>query len=160
MSDTIDALDNLSMAKHLFFAALMALADIDDMQERSAIEAVLSEGLAKLKAGVATLETIRANGENSQTAPSHAGQLGTLITVHVKALAAYDAEPGDNPKSPAVARANALVTKTRQALFDHRPTNMAEAARKGEFMASCRTFIEWDDFDQVQLINALTPMAG
>ncbi|OWK20761.1 hypothetical protein AJ88_26320 [Mesorhizobium amorphae CCBAU 01583] len=59
--------------------------------------------------------------------------------------------------APAVARANALVTKTRQALFDHRPTNMAEAARKGEFMASCRTFIEWDDFDQVQLISALTP---
>ncbi|OWK20760.1 hypothetical protein AJ88_26315 [Mesorhizobium amorphae CCBAU 01583] len=63
MSDTIDALDNLNMAKHLFFAALMALADIDDMQERSAIEAVLSEGLAKLKAGVATLEAIRANGD-------------------------------------------------------------------------------------------------
>ncbi|MBM2715333.1 hypothetical protein JQK88_29825 [Mesorhizobium caraganae] len=86
-----------------------------------------------------------------------AGQLGTLIAAHVVALAAYDATPGDDPKSPAVARANALVTKTRQALFDHRPTNMAEAARKGEFMASCRTFIEWDDFDQVQLINALTP---
>ncbi|MBB6409363.1 hypothetical protein [Mesorhizobium sangaii] len=62
---TIDALDNLSMAKHLFFAALMALADIDNMQERSAIEAVLSEGLAKLKAGVATLETIRTNGKKT-----------------------------------------------------------------------------------------------
>ncbi|PZV37606.1 hypothetical protein [Mesorhizobium kowhaii] len=62
MSDTIDALDNLTMAQHLFFAALMALADIDDMQERSAIEAVLSEGLAKLKAGVAALEAIRASG--------------------------------------------------------------------------------------------------
>ncbi|MBB6410807.1 hypothetical protein [Mesorhizobium sangaii] len=37
------------------------------------------------------------------------------------------------------------------------PTNMAEAARKGEFMASCRTSIEWNDFDQVQFINALTP---
>ncbi|PZV33360.1 hypothetical protein [Mesorhizobium kowhaii] len=86
-----------------------------------------------------------------------AGQLGTLIAAHVEALRHYDATPGDNPKSPAVARANALVTKTRQALFDHRPTNMAEAARKGEFMASCRTFIEWDDFDQVQLISALTP---
>jgi hypothetical protein len=60
MSGTIDAIDNLNMAKHLFFAALMATADIDDMQERSAIEAVLSEGLAKLKAGVATLEAIRA----------------------------------------------------------------------------------------------------
>ncbi|WP_457155398.1 hypothetical protein, partial [Mesorhizobium sp. P5_C1] len=36
-------------------------ADIDDIQERSAIEAVLSEGLSKLKAGVAALETIRAS---------------------------------------------------------------------------------------------------
>ncbi|MES0028018.1 hypothetical protein [Mesorhizobium sp. M0040] len=86
-----------------------------------------------------------------------AGQLGALIAAHVGALAAYDATPGDNPKSPGVARANALVTKTRQALFDHRPTNMAEAMRKGQFMASCRTFIEWDDFDQVQLIKAPTP---
>lgn len=86
-----------------------------------------------------------------------AGELGALIAAHVRALAAYDAEPSENPKSPAVVRANALVTKTRQALFDHRPTNMAEAVRKGEFMASCRTFIEWDDFDQVQLIKALTP---
>ncbi|CAN7516577.1 hypothetical protein [Mesorhizobium caraganae] len=59
MSDTIDAIDNLNMAKHLFFAALMATADIDDMQERGALEAVLGEGLAKLKAGVAALETIR-----------------------------------------------------------------------------------------------------
>lgn len=63
MTTTIDALDNLNMAKHLFFAALMALADIDDMQERTALEAVLSEGLAKLKAGVGTLEAVRANGE-------------------------------------------------------------------------------------------------
>ncbi|QKC83622.1 hypothetical protein [Mesorhizobium sp. NZP2077] len=80
-----------------------------------------------------------------------------MIAAHVGALAAYDAMPGDNPKSSAEARASALVTKTRQALFDHQPTNMAEAARKGEFMASSRTFIEWDDFDQVQLIKALTP---
>ncbi|BCH12113.1 hypothetical protein MesoLj131c_63710 [Mesorhizobium sp. 131-3-5] len=85
------------------------------------------------------------------------GELGALFAAHVGALAAYDATPGENPKSPAVVRANALVTKTRQALFDHRPANMAEAARKGEFMASCRTFIEWDDFDQAQLIKALAP---
>ncbi|PZV36153.1 hypothetical protein [Mesorhizobium kowhaii] len=63
MSDAIDAIDNITMVQHLFFAALMALADIDDMQERSALEAVLSEGLAKLNAGIGTLEGIRANGE-------------------------------------------------------------------------------------------------
>ena len=63
MSDIIDAIDTLTSARHLFFAAQMAAADIDDMQERSAIESVLIEGLARLKAGVAALETIRANGE-------------------------------------------------------------------------------------------------
>lgn len=87
-------------------------------------------------------------------------QLGALIAAHTAALADYDATPGEDTKSAAFRRASAAVTKTRQALFDHRPVNLSEATRKGEFMASCRTFIEWDDFDQVHLINALTPGGG
>ncbi|TIN30347.1 MAG: hypothetical protein E5Y31_07880 [Mesorhizobium sp.] len=63
MSEMIDAIDTLNSAKHLFFAAQMAATDIDDMQERSAIECVLMEGLERLNAGVATLNKIGAEGD-------------------------------------------------------------------------------------------------
>jgi hypothetical protein len=81
--------------------------------------------------------------------------LEALISAHLKALADYDANPGD--KGPEVKRLRTIVTETRLALLDHRPFNIAEVSRKSTFMASCRTFVEWDDFDQVKLIEALTP---
>lgn len=100
------------------------------------------------------------DNERGEGGAAGIGNLGALIAAHVAALADYDAFPDEDIKSAASRRASAAVTKTRQALFDHRPVNIAEAKRKGEFMASCRTFIEWDDFDQVHLINALTPVGG
>lgn len=89
--------------------------------------------------------------------PDACTDLQTLMAAHDAALAAYDAEQdGYDKEDDATGRA---VDAARDALLDHRPGSLAEVAAKVAYMASQRTFTEWDDFDQRRLIEALVPEA-
>jgi hypothetical protein len=80
--------------------------------------------------------------------------LETLISEHMAALAEWDTEPGDR----AVPGLNARLDAARDALFDHRPASLDEVRRKADYFSATRAFVEWDDFDQVKLVHALTPV--
>lgn len=84
--------------------------------------------------------------------------LSELIAVHTAALVAYDAVSDENfsDKDDVTGRA---LDAARDVLLNHRPTTLEEVSIKAEFMARTKTFTEWDNFDQVKLIEALTPVA-
>lgn len=90
--------------------------------------------------------------------PDSSNSLDDLIAVHEKALAAFDARTDDYDKENDTT--GHAVDTARDALLDHRPATLAEVATKAAYMASKRTFTEWDNFDQRRLIDALTPVAG
>lgn len=81
--------------------------------------------------------------------------LAELIIAHNEALAAYDADHETHDQQNDVT--GFAVDAARDALLAHRPTTLEEVAIKATYMAANRTFTEWDNFEQVQLIQALTP---
>ncbi|MCO5147519.1 MAG: hypothetical protein M9895_15235 [Aquamicrobium sp.] len=80
-----------------------------------------------------------------------------LMAAHDLALAAYDAREDDYDKDNDVTGKE--VDRIRFAIVAHRPT-LDEVAEKAEFMLRNRTFTEWDDYDQRQLIEALNPIGS
>jgi hypothetical protein len=90
-------------------------------------------------------------GHDAGDAIGHPGDLSVLTYEHDTALEAYDSV---DVSSSAV---DSILDKTRQAILDHRPRSLEEAARKGSYMRRTRSFSEWDDFDRCLLIDALTP---
>lgn len=105
--------------------------------------------LAKGPAGSG--KSTSAGSERHRTPPA---TLEMLIAAHVAALAEYDAVPDSEFNGPRCQALGRIVDVSRQALLDYRPAFLAEAARKAAFMASCRTFVEWDDLDRAVLIKA------
>ncbi|TPM25684.1 hypothetical protein [Mesorhizobium sp. B2-3-4] len=87
------------------------------------------------------------------TAPN----LHDLIAAHRSALAAWDAVPDAEWDSPEASRLGSLADVARDALFAHRPATLDEVGQKTAYMASCRAFTEWEDFDRAKLIEALSP---
>ena len=90
---------------------------------------------------------------------THASDLPKLMAAHTAALAAWDAVP-DEEWDEQQASLSRDVDRTRDALLAHRPSTLQEIGAKAEYMASTRSFHEWDDFDRVKLIEALTPVGG
>lgn len=85
--------------------------------------------------------------------------LSELMSAHTKALAAWDAL-GDGQSSEAATEANRRLDATREAIFAHRPASLAEVSTKAAYMAATRSIYDWEDFDQIKLIEALTPAGG
>lgn len=81
-----------------------------------------------------------------------------LMTAHDAVLAVYDAQNDDDydRDSDLVGKA---IDNLRDAILGHRPT-LAEVPAKAEFMASRKTFAEWDNFHPAKLIAALTPASS
>lgn len=84
-------------------------------------------------------------------------QLLRLMAAHDNALAAFDAREDDYDKENDTT--GHTLDAARDAILTHRPT-LAEIPTKAAFMLRNRTFAEWDNFDQRQLIEALTPVDG
>ena len=95
--------------------------------------------------------------ENAAVIHGSCGSLSDLMAAHTVALAAWDAVP-DQEWDTQQAHLSAEVDRTRDALLEHRPSTMAEVHTKAEYMASVRSFHQWDDFDRIKLIEALTPV--
>ncbi|MHA6641323.1 hypothetical protein [Mesorhizobium sp. A623] len=83
--------------------------------------------------------------------------LSELMAAHTAALAAYDAL-GDAEWDARGVELDKIVGTTREAIFNHRPATIEEVGTKAVFMATTRTFFEWDDFDPIKLVQALTPI--
>ncbi|UVK43795.1 hypothetical protein BPNPMPFG_005635 [Mesorhizobium sp. AR07] len=73
------------------------------------------------------------------------------------ALAAWDAIPDETWDSTATKRIDARLDAAQEAMPAHRPATLDEVSRKAAYMAGCRSFFEWDNFDRIKLIEALTP---
>ncbi len=87
--------------------------------------------------------------------------LSELIAAHAAALSTWDAIPDGEWDSPRRKAVDARLDEARDTLLGHRPATLNEVREKALYMASCRAFTEWDnDFDQVKLIEALTPVGG
>lgn len=84
-------------------------------------------------------------------------QLHRLMVTHDLALAAFDAREDDYDKENDTTGHE--LDRARDAILAHRPT-LGEIPVKAAFMLRNRTFTEWDDFEQRQLIEALTPVDG
>jgi hypothetical protein len=83
-------------------------------------------------------------------------ELRKLFEAHTAALAAWDALEGED-WDERQDKASEALDATRKAILDHRPTSIEEVAIKAGYMAGTRTFAVWDDLDQIDLIQALTP---
>ncbi|WP_028034121.1 hypothetical protein [Chelativorans sp. J32] len=83
----------------------------------------------------------------------------SLMEAHIAALTAYDSLSDAEWKEQGIDLGE-TVNATRDALLDHRAATLEEIRTKAEFMAKTRTFFEWDDFDRIKLIHALTPVIG
>lgn len=84
-------------------------------------------------------------------------ELQRLMATHDIALAAYDAREDDYDKDNDTTGRE--IDRIRFAILAHRPA-LNEVPVKSAFMLRNRTFTEWDDYTQRQLIEALTPLAG
>ncbi|WP_312795579.1 hypothetical protein [Tianweitania sp.] len=83
--------------------------------------------------------------------------LQALFQAHTAAIAAWDAIPDDEWDQQDVALGR-VIDLTRDALLLHRPMTLAEVAEKAAYMATTRSFCDWDDFPAARLIHALTPI--
>ena len=101
---------------------------------------------------------VEAQSTQCDEAGSHGdAELEALIVAHDRALAAYEADDNCNLENDVTGHA---VDAARDAILDHRPGTIVAAVRKAAYMASRKTFTEWDNFDQRRLIEALTPVSG
>lgn len=83
--------------------------------------------------------------------------LNTLIAQHRVAFKAWCDTSDEEWDTPAATAAGDLMDAAHNALFSHRPATLEEARDKAAYMASCRSFLEWDSIEKIKLIEALTP---
>jgi hypothetical protein len=81
----------------------------------------------------------------------------TLIAQHRVAFKAWCDTSDEDWDTPAALEAGDLMDAAHDALFNHRPATLQEAREKAAYMASCRSFLEWDSIEKIKLIEALTP---
>ncbi|KQZ31609.1 hypothetical protein ASD50_15200 [Mesorhizobium sp. Root552] len=81
----------------------------------------------------------------------------TLIAQHRIAFKAWCDTSDEEWDTPAALAAGDLMDAAHDALFNHRPATLQETREKAIYMASCRSFLEWDSIEKIKLIEALTP---
>ncbi|MEQ1941481.1 hypothetical protein ABMA32_03565 [Mesorhizobium sp. VNQ89] len=127
--------------------------ETDSLIDRSA-ESILKAALRFLETAAA--EAFPSVASSDAPFPRITDTLATLMTNHRNAMARYSACSDDDWKGQEAA-INAAINASRDALFAHRPTSLEEARAKASFLARDKAFSEWDDFEPVKLIHALTP---